>query len=209
MNLRSASLLLLPVMLAACSDDGSGPSTGDQLTRDEALMIAAAVSGSIETTSTTSQQAPASQGAASADGIAAVPITFTQEHQSTHPCPSGGSITLQWTVAGSADPEAGSFELDLDGTHTPSGCTYPHEGLTLSFTGDPDLDFSAHLAIANHLPSEPFTASINGAFNWTASDGRSGRCAIQYTEATDFAAQTRTVNGQVCGHTVNQTFSWS
>ncbi|HEX6067139.1 MAG TPA: hypothetical protein VFZ04_23045 [Longimicrobiales bacterium] len=204
MNLRSASLLLLPVMLAACSDDGSGPNnTGDPLTRAEALMIAAAVSGSIQTTSA----APTVTSAQ--DGAAAVPITFTQEHESTHPCPSGGSLTLSWTVSGTADAEAGVFELDLDGTHKPSACAYPHQGLTFSITGDPDLDFSAHMAFASHQPSEPFTANIAGAFNWTASDGRSGHCSVQYAEVTDFVAGQRTVDGNVCGHTVKETFTWS
>lgn len=204
MNLRSASLLLLPVLLAACSDDGSGPNTGDQLTREEALMIASAVSGSVETTS-----AAPSVSTSGLDGVAADPITFTQDHESTHPCPRGGSVTLRWTVSGTADPEAGVFELDVEGVHQPSGCTYPHDGLTFTITGDPDLEFAAHVALANHQPSEPFTASIDGAFNWNASDGRSGRCVVQYEEVTDFLAKQRTVDGNVCGHTVTQTFSWN
>jgi hypothetical protein len=203
MNLRSASLLLFPVVLAACSDDGLGPNSGDQMTRDEALMIAAAVSGSVETTST------APTVTASPSRVAGIPFTFSQDVETSHPCPQGGNVALQWTVSGSADPDAGSFVLDLDGTHKPSGCAYPHNGLTFTLTGDPALSFSAHIAIANHQPSAPFTASISGAFNWTASDGRSGRCVVQYSESTDFIARQRTVDGEVCGHTVKETLSWS
>ena len=203
MNLRSTYLLLFPVLLAACSDDGLGPNSGDRLTREEALMIAAAVSGSVETTSA------APTVTASQDRVAGVPITFSQTHESTHPCPQGGSLTLKWTVTGSADPDAGDFQLDVDGTHEPSGCIYPHQGLTITLTGDPDLSFEAHLGITNGQPSEPFTAAIEGAFNWSASDGRSGRCVVRYDESTDFVAKSRTVDGEVCGHTVQQTFTWS
>jgi hypothetical protein len=202
MNVRSASLLLFPALLAACSDDGSGPNTGDRLTRDEALMIATAVSGSVETTSAT----PRMSGQ---DRVASDPFTFTREHESTHPCPRGGNVALSWTVSGMADPEAGAFEFDVEGTHAASACSYRHQGLTISVTGDPDLDFAAHLALADHQPSEPFTASINGAFNWEASDGRSGHCVVEYAAVTDFQQRTRTVEGEVCGHTVEETFTWT
>ena len=67
----------------------------------------------------------------------------------------------------------------------------------------------AHAAVNNNQPSEPFTVNIDGGFNWTASDGRSGRCAIEYEQITDFAARKRTVEGDVCGHSVKETFTWN
>jgi hypothetical protein len=81
--------------------------------------------------------------------------------------------------------------------------------VTLTITGDPDLDFGAHVGVSNHQRSQPFTATIDGAFSWTASDGRSGSCTVEYEEITDFAARKRTVTGNVCGHTVNETLTWS
>jgi hypothetical protein len=202
MTVRSAaSLFLFPVLLAAC-DDSAGPSSGDRLTRAEALLIAGEVTGSVNSTS-------AMPAGNTQDGVAAVPITFSQTHESTLPCPRGGTIALAWRVDGSVDAEAGSFELDIDGTHKPSACAYMHEGVTLTITGNPDLDFGAHVGVSNHQPSQPFTANIDGAFSWTASDGRSGSCMIEYEEVTDFAARKRTVEGNVCGHSVKETLTWN
>jgi hypothetical protein len=202
MKFRAAvSLLVLPLLFAAC-DDSAGPSSGDRLTRAEALLIAGEVSGSVSTTSAL----PAGNAV---DGVASVPITFSREHESSHPCPRGGTVQLSWRVDGSLDVETGSFELDVDGTHKASGCAYLHEGVTLTITGNPDLDFGAHVAVRNGQPSEPFTANVDGAFSWTASDGRSGTCTIEYEEVTDFAARKRTVEGNICGHSVNETFVWN
>ena len=201
MKPRSSALILFPLFLAACSDS-AGPNSGDRLTREEALRLAAEVSSSVGATSV----APVRSHP---DGIASVPINFSEDHESTHPCTDGGTVRLTWQITGSIDPEAGSFEMDVEGTHKPSGCAYEHQGLRLTINGDPDMDFDAHVAIANGQPSEPFTVSINGAFAWSASDGRSGRCTVQYAEVTDFAAGKRTVDGNVCGHVVQETLTWS
>ena len=201
MKSRSSALFLVPVLIAACSDS-AGPNSGDRLTRDEAMRLAAEVSSSVGTTSV----APVRSNA---DAVASVPISFTEDHESSHPCADGGTVRLTWRVTGAIDPEAGLFELDVEGTHKPSGCAYKHAGLTLTINGDPDMDFDAHVAVANSQPSEPFTISIDGAFAWSASDGRSGRCTVQYAEVTDFAAGKRTVDGNVCGHVVKETFTWS
>lgn len=204
MNLRTASLLLIPVFLAACEDDGSGPNSGDQLTRAEAILLAGELSGAVETTAGTPEVTIGQDGAAAAAG----PITFTRDQESTHPCPGGGTVSLQWRITGTADFETGSFTLDVDGTNRPAGCQYLHDGTTLTISGDPDLDFSAHAATVNYEPTEPFTAGIEGAFSWSASDGRSGQCLVDYQAVTDFAAKQRTVEGSVCGHSIAQTLSW-
>ena len=197
-----AALMILPVVVAACSDS-AGPASGDRLSRAEALLIAGEVSGSVGTTSHAPIAGRAQERAASAD-----PFRFTEDLESSLPCPRGGTVQLAWQVDGLVDVEAGLLELDLEGTHKPSGCAYLHEGVTLTITGDPDLHFAAHLAVRNSAPSQPFTASINGAFSWTSSDGRSGRCAVAYEEVTDFNARRRAVDGNVCGHAIKETLTW-
>jgi hypothetical protein len=201
MKSRLSALFVFPLLLAACSDS-AGPTSGDRLTREEAMRLAAEVSSSVGTTSVTPVRNHA-------EGVASVPINFTEDHQNTHPCTDGGTVRLTWRITGSIDPEAGLFEMDVEGTHQPSGCAYEHDGLLLTINGDPDMDFDAHVAVANSQPSEPFTISINGGFAWSASDGRSGRCTVQYAEVTDFAAGRRTVDGNVCGHVVKETLTWS
>ena len=201
MKPRSIPFFFFSIFLAACGDS-AGPNSGDRLTREEAIRLATEVSSSVATTST-------AQVRNDAAAAASVPINFTEDHELSHPCAGGGTVRLTWHVTGSIDPEAGLFELDVEGTHKPSGCAYEHAGLVLTINGDPDMDFDAHVAVASGQPIEPFTIDINGAFAWSASDGRSGRCTVQYAEVTDFAAGKRTVDGNVCGHVVKDTFTWS
>ena len=201
MRFRFLSFALLPVLVAACSDSAGPAAQGDALTRAEALLIAGDVSGSVSETS--ALVAPTGP-----DRVAGDPLRFTQEHTATRPCPRGGTVQLSWKLDGLIDPEAGVFELDLEGTHQPAACAYPHQNITLTVTGDPAIEFAAHMAASNRQPSGPFTVNIDGAFNWSASDGRSGRCTVAYTEVTDLIARTRTIDGNVCGHTIKETLSW-
>jgi hypothetical protein len=84
-----------------------------------------------------------------------------------------------------------------------------HEGITITLDGSPDIDLAAHASGRNHLPSGSHTLEIDGAFKWSASDGRSGTCPITLDAMTDWAAKKRTVDGNVCGHTIKETTSWS
>jgi hypothetical protein len=200
MKVRSALVLAL-FGLAACNDDATMPGSGS-LSREEAIMIAAAVTGNVETTS-------ANTPVGAQNGVYFDPITFNQQLQASHPCPRGGTATLRWDATLVIDTAQHTIELDVEGAHTPAACAFMHEGTTITIDGDPRLDFDAHLALANHVPSEPYTANIDGAFTWSASDGRSGRCTVAYQEVTDFAARQRTREGSVCGHTVQETLTWN
>jgi hypothetical protein len=97
----------------------------------------------------------------------------------------------------------------VEGIHSPDACAYNHQGITITIDGDPQLEFGAHLAVLNNAPNGPYTANIDGAFNWNTSDGRSGHCDVTYMEITDFAAQERTREGSVCGHSVRETLTWN
>jgi hypothetical protein len=165
-------------------------------------MIAAAVTGSVATTS-------ANPATGAQNGVNFDPITINHQLESSHPCPRGGTANLRWNATLVVDTAAHTIELDVDGAHTPVACAFQHEGVTLTINGDPRLNFAAHLAVADNVPSEPYTANIDGAFTWSASDGRSGRCTVTYEEVTDFVARERTREGNVCGHTVRETLTWN
>jgi hypothetical protein len=65
-----------------------------------------------------------------------------------------------------------------------------------------------HAAIENNQPKGAFTAETEGAFEWTASDGRSGRCVMNLLVSTDFAGRKHIADGEVCGHSIKQTVTW-
>jgi hypothetical protein len=200
---RLITLLGTSALLVACSDEGTGPS--GTLTRGEALVIAQAVANrGAQAVNTTS-----SGNLADHPPTALSPTLFTQEHDSTHPCPAGGAVQLHWTVDGQVDEELGELVIDLEGRQTHHACAYPHEGVTITVDGDPDLEFDAHFAAKNQLPSEPFTTNVSGAIRWATSDGRTGTCEVTVSTLTDFAAKRHTLHAAVCGHTVDETTTWS
>lgn len=197
-------LIALALPLAACSDS-SGPDSTN-LTRAEALSIASVILSSGETATTESS---ASQNVSAPAGVDAVPIEFTHQVQSSHPCPAGGTVAFDLVMDGTADDETGSFAFTLGGSQTHNDCAFPHQGLTITVDGDPDLQFTASAAMTDNLPSAPFTFGVEGGFTFVTSDGRSGECLVSIDAVTDFNARQRTLSAQVCGHSINQTTSWN
>jgi hypothetical protein len=192
------------VVLAACAD-GAGPD-GDALTRAEALAVAEGVAVSGESATTRGlNEGSSSPGITSASE----PRTITVAHSSTHPCPTAGRIAVDLDAALTYDHSARSFEFDAEGALTHDACAFVHEAVTLTLNGNPNLTMETHAAALDGRPSGPWTSAVGGGFLWSASDGRSGECTVNLTTVTDFTARTRVVQGNVCGHTIDQTITWN
>jgi hypothetical protein len=200
---RSITGLAAAALLVACGDNPMG-STGDRLTREEAMTVADGV-----TTSGSSASAGLRPASSGLDHITADPRTFTVEHESSHPCPRGGRISIELDATFMMDVDERTYSYDAAGSLTHDSCAYLHEGVTLTVTGDPNLTYEAHAAVENGEPQGQFSSEATGAFNWTASDGRSGRCTVNLTDVTDFVARNRTIEGEVCGHTIRRVTTWS
>jgi hypothetical protein len=186
--------------LGACDEDGTGVE-GDAMTEAEATAVASIVANtSGDATSEGLTEVTQSGG----DGAG----TITLNQTTTHPCPEGGAVEAVMALTLDYDNDAGSFELDADGTLTHDGCAFNRNGVTFTVDGDPSLSLAAFAAAEAGEPSGDWTSSADGAFLWSASDGREGRCVIDVTTVTDFVAQERTVSGEVCGHTIEQTLTW-
>ena len=194
----------LIVLLTACNDSPTA-STGDRMTRQEAQAIANGISQS--GSNATTGLRPASGG--SDVTASAPPSTFTVNHESSHPCPQGGRITVGLDVTFMVDVADRTYSLDTEGALTHAGCMFVQDGVTLTVTGDPRLTYEGHAAVEDGRPKGPWRSEAGGAINWSASDGRSGRCVVDLSDVTDFVAKTRTVQGEVCGHTVTHTVSWT
>lgn len=197
-------ILSLTFVLGAC-EDAAGPE-GDQLSRAEALQLAAQVLASSEGAASGSVTMT---GATAAPPTAGPPVEFTQTHESTHPCPSGGELAVEFVLSGTVDEDTNSLQATLDGSHVHSSCAFPQNGLTVTVDGEPAIEFTASIGAVEGVPSQPFTFTLDGALRWESSDGRSGLCPLELDAVTDFAEQQRTVQGTVCGHTINDQLSWS
>ena len=193
--------LLATLAIAACDDDGTGVE-GDAMTQAEATALASAIALSSED-ATAEGLAEVTQSGGEGAGT----ITFTQT--TTHPCPLGGEAAVELNATVDYDEQAQSFELDADGSLTHDDCSFEHQGETFTVDGDPGLSIEAHAAAEGGEPVGDWTSSVVGAFLWSADDGRDGRCVIDLSTITDFAATNRTVAGAVCGHTIQQTIDWN
>jgi hypothetical protein len=205
MNRKTVGVCALVVLFAAC-DESATDATGDSLSRAEAFAIASAVA---EVSADASDRGIEEGSASAGLTVAAEPKTISFDHTSSHPCPTAGRITVGLEAVLVWDRETNAAELDANGSLTHDACAFPHEGLTLTVTGNPSLTVTSHAATSGGRPSEPWTSEAGGTFSWSASDGRSGTCGIDVGTVTDFDARSRTVQGEVCGHSVDQTITWN
>lgn len=138
----------------------------------------------------------------------AAPLPVDRSFTTTRQCPAGGSVAVAGTIRGEMDRAARSLSLETVATRTESACAIPTRragGATLTVTGNPSVAVRAMTRVVNGEPSGPQTVTQKGAFTWSASDGRSGACAVDLTSTVDFAALTYSVKGTLCGLTVDVT----
>lgn len=207
MNRTMIGLCAAAVVLGACEKSATDAS-GDALTRAEALAIASAVA-TVNEDAATRGIADGSATASAALSTAGSPRTIRFDHTSTHPCPTAGTIRIRLETVLVWDRDANAAVLDGTGSFTHDACAFPHEGIVLTVDGSPSLTVVSHAATSAGRPSEPWTSDASGSFSWSASDGRSGTCGIDVSTVTDFNARSRTVRGEACGHTIDQTISWN
>ena len=187
------------VLLAACDDDPTG-TEGDSMTRVEAQAVAGNVFavGDEVTADGIAQTTETGEGSGA--------IRFTQT--STHPCPLGGNVQVSLDIDVDYDQPGQSFELDATGALRHNDCAFNAENTVITVDGDPDIQVAVYAVASGGVATAPWTHSVEGAFIWAADDGREGRCVIDLFASTDLVARQRTVAGEVCGHTIQQTLPW-
>lgn len=198
--IHAALAAALVLAVTACGDSGTEP-TGDPLTTVEASVLAGTIATSTQTVTAEGLTVVADEGAAGSG-------TITVDHQATHPCPLAGTVAVAVDLTVDYDEQAQAFDLSAIGSLTHEGCAFAQDDLTFELDGDPSVTIGLHAAAAGGMPVGDWVSGIEGAFLWSASDGRSGRCFIDLQSVTDFTAGSRTVSGEACGHTVHQTVDW-
>ncbi|HEX7088529.1 MAG TPA: hypothetical protein VF192_00240 [Longimicrobiales bacterium] len=204
-----AVAVTMAALLAACSeDDPAGPGySGDQLTEAEAEAVWTAL---VEVTDSARVGIMENDppDASLLNPASAMPGNISFEHTSTHPCPVDGTVAVALNVDLAYDEEAESLDYDARGSLTHEECSFSHDSVTFTVDGDPNLSFAARVVVAEGV-FEPITESVEGAFEWSASDGRSGRCIVDLSKVTDLTEGKRTLQGEVCGHTIEQEITWT
>jgi hypothetical protein len=199
---RPALLTVATILLSAtaCSNETTGPR--GSLTNEElanlAFQIGTHFAGSIP--------GPTLSFSKSGSSVTiAVPAPFSINFAVTVDCPRGGRTGLDVHVAGTIDNATQSMEADAEVGHTPRNCGFDVHGKVVRVSGT--LESTAHVEVVNGLPVGEQRASLRTPAGeelaWETSDGRSGRCALNYTAVANYTTNRATVNGSFCGATIS------
>ena len=195
---RPLALLVGAALLTAvaCSDSTApnGTLTPEE-TRELALQMGVTFADGLS----------GSAAASSAGGprFNAIPAPFSGSVDFTVPCPRGGNTRVTGTFSGTVDESTESATVDVSATTRPNDCGHDVHGKIIRVTGS--LTATAHAEIANGVPVGTHTASLVGEFEWRASDGRRGTCAVNYNATANYTTNVATVTGNFCGSTIQFT----
>lgn len=199
--------LVAAVGLAACSggDDSTGPS-GDELSAPEAEALAAVIAS--EALGLGLEQFSGSGGLAPSGSAASEPQDISiDEFTIEGPCELGGTVTLTMSWSGTADYEVGNIDLSWNVTQVHDSCVLQEDQYEFTLTGDPDISMTWDMQVTEN-ESFDISGGYGGAVQWSLSDGRSGRCTVDvsFSATGNWAtgSGTTTVNGHVCGVSVDQ-----
>lgn len=199
--------LLLTATLAACGDDGTGPSserprglsTSEANALSRALLspgVGVAQSGLAGTTPTASREPDGHSAAALETGE--VPFGFTL------PCQPSGSVSVNGTIGAAWDAVTQLVAVHARITLRHQACPVQTGNGLLTVTGDPAVDLTL-TAAGNATGVKALLITQTGAVTWTRADGSSGRCAAQVAGAAIAGTPNYHVYGTVCGVTVDFT----
>lgn len=134
--------------------------------------------------------------------------THTARIDVTLECPRGGSANLQGEQALVIDTDEGYITLDVTATQDHTGCGFrTGEGV------DVVIDGGVSLVAARELREGLISASQghSGSLTYSTSDGKAGTCALDINTSfvLEPGAISRSIVGNVCGHSVEVTTSWA
>lgn len=202
MNVKSLRILSLAAAatLAACGDDGTGPEA--DLSQAEAVALAEIIASS----------AFMGAGYVPTDGTAAgaparTPWTVDDELiAESLPCEFGGTVSVEGSLTAEGDDEEGWAEAELSLTQTHDGCgAAAQDGTRFTLSGAPNV--TANFSVSVSEESISLDGGYGGALEWET-DGRSGKCTIDFDIAIDVNAGAETASvdmgGTVCGISVSR-----
>ena len=193
---RFAALAIF-VAAAACSDN-TGPATSiDATDAADIALDTDLLAGEIIYDQMFTGFAEAGLSANSAD---------EKSFDRSRNCPAGGTVTLSGTVTRTRDDEGTTFDVSATGAW--NDCARRgRRGITRTLNGT--FTLTAHREIVNGQHNGQQTTTKAGSFTWTSSDGRSGQCDFDITSTRYPDERRRTVQGTVCGHTIDRTVDWN
>ena len=196
-----AALLAAPTALVLGGCESIWPSDEDVMTQTEANAFAEGLyDGSL--LDFEDLLAPADPEVA----LPGVPIPV----EAVIPCTGGGKAAFSGNATVSLDEAQGVFSTEVSGTLTADGCTFTSDGLGFALDTESGLAQRIVVSFSFETLTLSFDMTSSGSFGWSQGI-RVGSCSLDNTitaEATAAeSAPTATVEGSVCGLTVDRTIN--
>ncbi len=193
--LKSIPLVTLTALAPACSDTPTDPEGQGELTRAEALALAAQLG--MESLAFGRDQGAASAPSATSGPLASQTVSVT--YDLTRPCILGGSVHSSGQIGVETDAATELAVVDITATDVHQACVFLAGSTRVAVTGDPDVTTTIHAAALANQPLGTQSVSVQGGLAFTTDDGRSGRCDVDVLVAVDADQATETTRGTVCG----------
>ena len=185
--------------LTACGNDPLGVNSGDQLSSLEIQSVFNAMWAAFSSGGVASSPA-------GAPGVGLVPIPINQSFTFSADCPLGGSIGIDGSANGQIDDQTLEGNLSMTFTYTLNECAVTANDITVTVSHNPEIVFEGGFTYSQDLLTVDGTE--RGGFEYVASDGRQGSCAIDLSFSVSYNSGTQTstasVTGEVCGLSVDQ-----
>ncbi|HKS06685.1 MAG TPA: hypothetical protein VJR92_10265 [Gemmatimonadaceae bacterium] len=194
---------------AACGDDEIAAATGDTLTTEEFGQMATAFSGLGSVAFQAFLDAANAGGPGAPSGMAAQQST-TINFNRTVECPAGGTANVTGVLAATGQTTVG---LTVTQTMTDCALVDADESVWV-FNSNPNIRWSATGTVNQETGAFTLNATWNGRFEWSSADAeKEGGCSVNLsltiTGNKDVGNFTATLEGTVCGVTVEDEFSYN
>ena len=208
---RALTCLLVSgvVSLAACGDDGNSPEPVDELTMDEVEFLASQIDASFngvlddffDQTGGDPSNAPA---------LTHLPVEWERTFTRSRLCHDGGTLTVTGGGFTTWDAQAGTKDIDTEGTKIRAACGYAQaDGVVIELTGNADWTHDRHYL--NNAPDGTWITTFVGSYTWlkpSTLEESVAPCDYDLTRTVDMDANTRTLIGTSCGNPVDRSDTW-
>lgn len=190
-TLTAAALAFLP----ACGSDSPTGDTGDALTMIEAQELVTAFFDLLELIDIP----PLETGPAAVPAAVPYGDLYDDVISGQMECDGSGFASLQGLITGDVDDPAGTADITATATATFVDCVHIGETSTLTIQGNPNIGIMADIVITE--ATIDITIEIDGGLSYTATDGRTGTCAMDLTvtASASSAGVVEGLTGSACG----------
>jgi len=125
----------------------------------------------------------------------------------TRACEMAGTVEAEGELHRVWNRQGSELATEVEATVRHMGCSFEEGGEAFRIQGEPGIALVAHRAMRSGEPDGVQWTRRVGAFAWQYGDEH-GTCDVDVTTESDPAGATRTMSGELCGHTFTVRWEW-